>query len=94
MSNVRTLPAPIMTADAINNARALLEIRIALFGLMPVAMSWQNHSSLTMEQRLADYSWRLGFVTSGLERLNQILAVLDTSITAGAAAAPKEKADA
>lgn len=70
MSNIRSLPPATRTS---NDHAAVIATRIALLALKPVATNVPNNADMTMDQRLADMAFRLGYLTGGLEVLSQNL---------------------
>lgn len=86
MSNIRSIPttAKIGTSDKV----ALIETKLAMLTMHPVAVGWQNHATLTMEQRLADYAWRLGYLTRGIEELSRRMQITEDSRSPSPSPAP------
>jgi len=76
MSNVRSIPTPAKNS-ATREAVALLETKLALLTLLPIASAWKNFADMTIEQRLSDYTFRLGYLTHGLEEMSRRLQIYE-----------------
>jgi len=58
---------------ALANASALLELKFTLANLIKVASAWRNLPAPAMDeaQRTADMAFRLGYLVSGVETMNE-----------------------